>query len=652
MRRVGGSGLRALVRIELLTVLRDRFMVVGVVFLMVMSAAFLPAVGGMQTSMGERSEDGTEAATVPDAPDDDHPPEGEGAVGEPCRQPLPSLAVEGEWPDGLHWPVALRTDGAADVWVRGAIDDEGIIELVVEGSDSAAEDVQACLEHALERARTERLAMLGMDDDPNDLVDIVNIGAEAPATEVVATRSDEPLALLAIYLVGLALVMAGSIALEAVPRRRASGLLEQLRSTQTDEVELVLAWLVSIVLITSGILLACGFVALGSGWLLGGAPAGEMGPLVHLPSLVVLVAAASIGTSLKAQDVQAATIRWMLLMVAFLVGNVVSGMTYADRPWFAALMPFGGASLASVGLLGGWSGALASVASLGWSALVVVGCGWSLANEESATAGVDPALARRARGNYLPEVGVLTVFGVCNAVMAGTAVFGGGFWGGATFAFVTFMLVPSVLAGPVLGIRSLHLLPLGRPRLGNLALAVPMAAGLMVLGQGTVALTMELFPKSVVIDRVMEGLGQVPMGLFGQLAIGLYPAVCEEFLYRGVIYGLLLRSGRPWLANLGQAVAFSLAHLVSVRLPWTFVMGLFLGWIRARTGSLWACMALHFVFNTSSAALTVWAGSDAQPSGSELVWALPLLLLLGLAPFYRRQDVRAASATQARDRSE
>ena len=45
------------------------------------------------------------------------------------------------------------------------------------------------------------------------------------------------------------------------------------------------------------------------------------------------------------------------------------------------------------------------------------------------------------------------------------------------------------------------------------------------------------------------------------------------------------------------ALMFGILHLSFVSLPHLFVMGLALGWLRMRTGSLLPGMALHFCHN-------------------------------------------------------
>lgn len=78
--------------------------------------------------------------------------------------------------------------------------------------------------------------------------------------------------------------------------------------------------------------------------------------------------------------------------------------------------------------------------------------------------------------------------------------------------------------------------------------------------------------------------------------IALYVPIVEEALCRGLGYRLLLPWGEP-LAIAGTSVAFALAHGAVLDLPWVLVTGLGLGYLRARSGSLYPCVALHGAIN-------------------------------------------------------
>jgi membrane protease YdiL (CAAX protease family) len=79
-------------------------------------------------------------------------------------------------------------------------------------------------------------------------------------------------------------------------------------------------------------------------------------------------------------------------------------------------------------------------------------------------------------------------------------------------------------------------------------------------------------------------------------------AGAQELEFRGLLMGALERVAPPWVANLGQAVFFGLAHLAvqyegpaGPFVPVTIGLGFVLGWVTQRTGSLWPAIVIHAV---------------------------------------------------------
>lgn len=87
--------------------------------------------------------------------------------------------------------------------------------------------------------------------------------------------------------------------------------------------------------------------------------------------------------------------------------------------------------------------------------------------------------------------------------------------------------------------------------------------------------------------------------------IGVFPAVFEELAFRGLLQG---RLGALYGRNSGillQGIAFAFAHGVTFALPFHVFGGFYLGWLRARSDSLYPGMLLHFIYN---ATLVIEAG--------------------------------------------
>ncbi len=157
-----------------------------------------------------------------------------------------------------------------------------------------------------------------------------------------------------------------------------------------------------------------------------------------------------------------------------------------------------------------------------------------------------------------------------------------------------------IILAPTFSLRAPRLFPL----LGALLLGVTLwpwayelfrlaeSVGLSPVGQSTLRQ----------IEQLVRGLRSVPPWLvFAALAV--VPAVAEEWFFRGFVLAWLRVRTRPAWAILGSAAIFGLFHVFSPTmlaperfLP-TFLLGIVVGWICWRTGSLFPGMALHLGHN-------------------------------------------------------
>lgn len=87
---------------------------------------------------------------------------------------------------------------------------------------------------------------------------------------------------------------------------------------------------------------------------------------------------------------------------------------------------------------------------------------------------------------------------------------------------------------------------------------------------------------------------------WGYFIIGLLAPLCEEIVFRGAILRSLLCSTRlsPWMAIGISALLFALVHLNPAQMPHAFVIGILLGWMYWRTGSILPGMAYHWANNS------------------------------------------------------
>ena len=79
--------------------------------------------------------------------------------------------------------------------------------------------------------------------------------------------------------------------------------------------------------------------------------------------------------------------------------------------------------------------------------------------------------------------------------------------------------------------------------------------------------------------------------------VGVMPGVWEEIAFRGLIQGSLERAVRPPTAIAMTAVLFATIHCRLASAPILLLLGLFLGWLRHRSRSLYPGMLVHFAHN-------------------------------------------------------
>jgi membrane protease YdiL (CAAX protease family) len=99
------------------------------------------------------------------------------------------------------------------------------------------------------------------------------------------------------------------------------------------------------------------------------------------------------------------------------------------------------------------------------------------------------------------------------------------------------------------------------------------------------------------------------------LIVGGLAGIFEELLFRGPIQTALMRKNHPWIAIVITALLFAAAHLDLHGLGLRAVLGVVLGWVVWRTGSIFPAMVIHGVYDAGTVAINSWevhhAAADA-----------------------------------------
>lgn len=145
------------------------------------------------------------------------------------------------------------------------------------------------------------------------------------------------------------------------------------------------------------------------------------------------------------------------------------------------------------------------------------------------------------------------------------------------------------------------------------------------------------------LPNIMESeFGMILSNRWGYLIIGLLAPLTEEIVFRGAILRKLLNNLSPWKAIALSAFFFSLIHMNPAQMPHAFLIGLLLGWMYWRTGSILPGMAYHWANNSAAYVIyTFYPGDDVKLvdifKGSEIHVTLSLIfsLLILLPSIYQ-----------------
>lgn len=92
----------------------------------------------------------------------------------------------------------------------------------------------------------------------------------------------------------------------------------------------------------------------------------------------------------------------------------------------------------------------------------------------------------------------------------------------------------------------------------------------------------------------------------------LVAPICEELIFRGVTMQYAKKAMPFWVANLFQALLFGIYHMNVIQGVYAFVIGIMLGYIYEKGGSIYLSILFHMIFNLWGVCAPDWFmyGSD------------------------------------------
>lgn len=213
------------------------------------------------------------------------------------------------------------------------------------------------------------------------------------------------------------------------------------------------------------------------------------------------------------------------------------------------------------------------------------------------------------------------------------------------------ILLPVLFVLRVLKLNPKETLRLKAPKLQELALipfiAIPAAIIVSLLSQ----LINSIFPFPPEYLEQLGKLFKLDIPVWQQiLIISILPGICEEILFRGFMVRFYESHGTK-VAIVVSAVLFATFHLDPFRFLPVLVLGLLLGWLTLRSGSIINSMFSHALNNGLALFLisfgsSPWLKPLLQDADNLQVWLLaPAVLILVLALYlFQKVTIRPEQA--------
>ncbi|HET9887138.1 MAG TPA: ABC transporter permease subunit/CPBP intramembrane protease [bacterium] len=545
-------------------------------------------------------------------------------------------------PDSLR---ARVREGFLEAWLDvSASTDSAEVRIVSHAprasSIEAADRLQRVVETVHERRREQRWKEAGGEGSLQDVVAVrdVDVASQEESGGASAGRRVPLLLILTIFAAGSALSS------DVIAGEKERGTLETLYLTPAHRRNIAL----SKYMVVAGLTLISGLLNVGSmilghrlGWIGDSSAGGDIvaAGAVATTCLLVIPLAALLGGLLLGLSAYARSIKEYqvlatpVMLLALIPGLLAMSQDVPLNTW-TAMLPIANVALAvRDALLGPIPNALLALvllSSIAWGLVTMRWVGGVLSREE-AILGFDPEpfLAHTASGRRRA-----VMVGMCMTVLA---FFYAGQLLQAWNLNIGLLLSLWVLL-PLLGLGVLKLAWSGGTWRNVLSLrpvplrwllgAACLGVGSMIpMLQGLFRLQSHFLPMP---EETMKPIEDIASGGAWQVffLLAFSPAVCEEFVFRGVFLGLLRRVMPAPRAIALSSLFFGLTHLNIFRLLPTTFLGLIMGTLVVRTGSLATSIIFHMMYNGSAVLGERFLPEKWVEHGTWQGWAISIALLL------------------------
>ena len=166
---------------------------------------------------------------------------------------------------------------------------------------------------------------------------------------------------------------------------------------------------------------------------------------------------------------------------------------------------------------------------------------------------------------------------------------------------ILLFTVPYISLFKVGGFRISELISFKKPKKKDILPYFLLGIGVCYFANFAVSFAGQFFQKTG-IDYEVD-YGGKPQGFLGFMltfiAIAVVPPLVEEFACRGIMLGALKKYGEGF-AVVCSAILFGVMHGNFEQIPFAFLVGMVLGFITVKTGTIWISIAVHAFNNAIS----------------------------------------------------
>ncbi len=193
---------------------------------------------------------------------------------------------------------------------------------------------------------------------------------------------------------------------------------------------------------------------------------------------------------------------------------------------------------------------------------------------------------------------------------------------------VGMIVLPAILFAVLLTRKPFESLHLRKPVWSIAAIAILLVFAIHPVAVSLALELQRLFPMpdaAQLAEKLAPLFADVP---FWQqlLIIAVVPAICEEIAFRGLILSGFLQHYKPAGAILMSSILFGVSHMVPQQMIAATLLGIVLGMVATRTGSILPGILFHTLHN----GMVVTYMHYSMDQGEVVGYPLPLVVIGGL----------------------